>query len=221
MSQMRFNEYFAKVVLESCFPKHFINLQILDKPDLQSSNKIGVEVTNCMPKEAAEAFNLWNRVAKQGKKTPTRILKRLEQLKYIVHFEGNTLIWEQGTYLDGDIDNSPIKEFLNAVAKKEERLNSKNAQYEEMERYELFVISAISIFRPEQTYALLARMRELNNKSKKFDKIYLVTSDQKLFVFDLLNNSFDIKPLYSKLDCMTYKAIELYKTTKQSSNLKR
>lgn len=30
-----FNEYFAKVVLESCFPQKFDILEISDKPDLR------------------------------------------------------------------------------------------------------------------------------------------------------------------------------------------
>ena len=67
MAKKRFDEYFAKVVLEYCFPKRFTDLQIADKPDLRCGNAIGIEVTNCMPKEAAEAFNLWHRVAKQGR----------------------------------------------------------------------------------------------------------------------------------------------------------
>ena len=118
MAQKRFDEYFAKVVLERCFPKRFTDLQISDKPDLRCCNTIGIEVTNCMPKEAAEAFNLWHRVAKQGEQTPQRILERLEQLKDTVHLEGGSLIWEQGSYANGDIDNSPIKEFIKAVTHK-------------------------------------------------------------------------------------------------------
>lgn len=35
MGQKRFDEYFAKVVLEKCFPEKFIDLQIADKPDLR------------------------------------------------------------------------------------------------------------------------------------------------------------------------------------------
>ena len=136
MGQKQFDEYFAKVVLEKCFPEKFIDLQIEDKPDLRCGSEIGIEVTNCMPREAVEAFNLWQRVAKQGEQTPSRIFGRLEQLKDIVHLEGNKLIWERGSYVEDDIDNSPIKEFINAVASKVERLNSTNANYAIMKSYE-------------------------------------------------------------------------------------
>ncbi len=215
MAQKRFDEYFAKVVLESCFPKRFTDLQISDKPDLRCGKEVGIEVTNCMPKEAAEAFNLWHRVEKQGEQTPPRILERLEQLKDTVHLEGNSLIWEQGSYVDDDIDNSPIKGFVNAVENKVERLNNANANYAEMKRYELFVNSFIDISTFNQIYALLARVKMLNDKPKKFDNIYLITSNQKLLVFDTVNNTFNIKYLYTHLEFMSNIAIEMYKGDKQ------
>lgn len=214
MTQQRFNEYFAKIVLEKCFPKKFSDLQILDKPDLRFGNIVGIEVTNCVPEEAAEAFNLWHMVEKQGEQTPPRNLERLEQLKDTVHLEGNSLIWEQGSYVNDDIDNSPIKEFVNAVANKVERLNSENARYAEMESYELFVNSFINISTLNQILALLARIRLLNDKPKQFDKIYLVTSNQKLLVFDTANNTFEIKHLYTHLERMADIAIGLYKGAK-------
>ncbi len=214
MAQKRFDEYFAKVVLEKCFPEKFFDLQILDKPDLRCGNEIGIEVTNCMPKKTVEAFNLWHRAEKQGEQTPPRILERLEQLKDIVHLEGNSLVWEQGSYVDDDIDSSPIKEFVNAVANKVERLNNANAKYAEMKSYELFVNSAIDVSTFKQMYALLKRTTELNNKPKKFDNIYLVTGNQKLLVFDITNNTFDIKYLYSHLECIADMAIRLYKGAK-------
>ena len=107
-----FDEYFAKVVLEFCFPEKFANLQVLDKPDLQSGQDVGIEVTNCMPKEVAEAFNLWHRVAKQGEQTPPRILERLQQLD-MVQLENGKLIWNQCTYTE-NIENSPLQTFINS-----------------------------------------------------------------------------------------------------------
>lgn len=214
MTKQRFDEYFAKIVLEKCFPEKFSDLQIKDKPDLRCGNEIGIEVTNCMPKDAVEAFGLWCRVEEQGEQTPSRILERLDQLKDFVHLEGNSLIWEQGSYVNDDIDNSPIKEFINAIANKVERLNSENANYAAMKSYELFVNSFINISTLNQIHALLARIRLLNDKPKQFDKIYLVTSNQKLLVFDTANNTFEIKHLYTHLERMADIAIGLYKGAK-------
>ena len=215
MVKKRFDEYFAKVVLEYCFSKRFTDLQIADKPDLRYGNEIGIEVTNCMPKEAAEAFNLWRKVERFGEKTPPRIIERLEQLKDTVHLVGNELIWEQGSYINDDINNSPIKEFTKAVANKVERLNSINARYEKMGSYELFVNSVIYVSTFGQICALLKQISELNNKPKKFDNIYLITGGGKLFVFNMVNNTCDVKYLYSYLDRLAEKAIELCKGVTQ------
>lgn len=214
MTQKRFDEYFAKVILENCFPEKFSDLQIADKPDLRYGKEIGIEVTNCMPKEAAEAINLWNRVKKQGEQTPPRILERLEQLKDTVHLEGNKLIWEQGEYVGDDIDNSPIKEFVNAVATKVERLNSVNANYAAMNSYELFVNSVIDVSTFNQIYALLDRIKMLNDKPKKFDNVYLITCNQTLLVFDMANNTFYPIYLYARLERMEQIARNLCKGAK-------
>lgn len=212
--QKRFDEYFAKVVLEYCFPERFVDLKIADRPDLRYGDLIGIEVTNCMPKEAVEAFNLWHRAAKQDEQTPPRIFERLEQLKDIVHLEENSLIWEQGSYMNDDINNSPIKEFIKAVGSKVERLNNSDANYEEMGSYELFVNSAIDVSTYNQIFAILKRTIELNNKPKKFDNIYLITIGQKLIVFNVKENTFAIKYLYSRLNYLADKAIELRKGVK-------
>lgn len=207
MKQKWFDEYFAKVILESCFPDKFADLMVADKPDLQCGSEIGIEVTNCMPKKVAEAFNLWHRVAKQGKQTPPRIIERLEQLDEVQRDEIG-LVWNQGAYTD-NINDSPIKYFLNAVEKKVERLNSDKASYNKMDCYELFVNSFIFI--PHyQISAVISRLKELNDKPKRFNYIYLLTNEQKLLVFDMLDGTVCPKYLYSRLDRMADKAIELY-----------
>lgn len=213
MAKKRFDEYFAKVVLEYCFPKRFDDLQISDKPDLRCGNAIGIEVTNCMPKEAAEAFNLWHRVAKQGEQTPQRILERLEQLQDTVHLEGGSLIWEQGSYANSDIDNSPIKEFIKAVAHKIEKLNDKNANYAILNSYDLFVNSALDISDSTGVWKtlsqLLSRIAQINTKARKFDFIYLTTINQSIVVFDMNQGFAYIKHLYNRLEQMAKIAMDL------------
>ena len=206
MKQKRFEEYFAKVVLESCFPNKFFDLQVSDRPDLQCGTSIGIEVTNCMPQNVAEEFKLWHRVAKQGEQTPQRIIERLEQAKYVQQDERG-LVWNQGAYTD-NIGDSPIKDFLKAVEKKVERLNNNNADYAKMESYELFVNSFILI--PfEQFGIVIKKLQELNNKPKKFAFIYLLTNERKLLTFDVLGGLVYPKYLYTWLDRMAVKAKEL------------
>lgn len=202
-----FDEYFAKIVLEKCFPKKFFNLQISDKPDLRHGNEIGIEVTNCMPKEVAEAFSLWHRVAKQGEQTPPRVLERLKQLN-MVRVENGGLIWDQGVQSEY-FDEFPMKDFFNAVSKKLEKLNNKNACYAELKSYELFVSSTLYITNFKTTFAVLEKLKTLNTKPKKFDNIYLLTINQTLLCFDMNSNAFQTKYLYKRLDSLVQKSIRL------------
>lgn len=211
MKKARFDEYFAKVVLEYCFPERYSDLQIFDKPDLQSGQGIGIEVTNCMPQNAVEAIKLWQKVEESKEPPPPRILERLEQLNNIVYLDGNDLIWEQAPYINDDIENSPINDFIKAVEKKVERLNSVKACYEEMDSYELFVNSAIEISMLSQINAILDRINKLNNNKKKFNRIYLIAGGRKLIMFDMVNKTFYIKHLYPYLERIGRQAIKLFK----------
>lgn len=201
INRKRFDEYFAKVVLEYCYPKRYHDLEVKDKPDLQGKG-VGVEVTTCTPKEVAEAFNLWNKALKYGVKPPKK--------QKDVYLEKGKLIWNQGVY-DDSIKNSPLQQFINSVSKKLERLNNKNANYAELNSYELFVNSALDIDTGDLKIRLgiLDELQKLNTKIKKFDKIYLLLINKTMIVFDLVNNIFEIMYLYNRLDVLAKKAIKL------------
>lgn len=180
----RFEEYFAKYILEKCFLEKFVELTVKDRPDLWCKNHIGIEVTNCMPKEAVEAAHLWDIISKNGTKNQERNIERLKQLG--MEYNGGSFVWDQGWY-SPNIDESPIKLFLNAVESKVERLNSPTAHYAPMDSYELFVNSFIFI-PMGQMHIVVKRLKTINSKSKKFDTIYLLTNEQKLVVFDMKND---------------------------------
>lgn len=203
MAQKRFDEYFAKVVLESCFPKRFTDLQIADKPDLRYGDEVGIEVTNCTSSRVIEAINLWQRVSKQGEQTPSRTLGRLQQLDEI-QLVDDELIWMQGMY-----SQEELEDFYSAVEKKVERLNSEKANYATMETYKLFINSFIMI--PHWLIEVaIKRLQIINSKPKKFNNIYLITNEQKLLVFDMVSNTLKIKYLYSHLDRMAEEAKAIY-----------
>lgn len=89
-----------------------------------------------------------------------------------------------------------------------ERLNSKTAKYAEMAHYELFVNSTILI-PDEQIMAVIGILKEINNRDKKFETIYLITNEQKLYVFDMVNENLTIKYLYNHLNWMAEKTKSL------------
>ena len=177
--QKRFNEYFAKVILENCFPNKFQNIEVSDKPDLRyNGNKIGIEVAYCMPKDVAEAFNCIG------------------------------VVWHQDSYGDNmSIEKTPIRYFLDMVRQKVDRLNSKNADYAEMESYELFINSSLIIpdWFKEKTFESL---KSINNGVRKYDVVYLRVNDQKIFVYNLKENKYE-ELLYGALDKFAKRAVQL------------
>ena len=77
-----------------------------------------------------------------------------------------------------------------------------------MDHFELFVNSTILI--PEhQIMAVVEVLKQLNNQDKKFEIIYLLSIEQKLYVFDMAREKLSIKYLYNNLNWMEEKARNL------------
>lgn len=205
--QKRFNEYFAKIILENCFPNKFQNIEVSDKPDLRyNGNKIGIEVAYCMPKDVAEAFNCIDRYEKVAD-IPKKTLKKAEKVG--VRVEKIGVVWHQDSYGDNmAIEKTPIRYFLDMVRQKVDRLNSKNADYAEMESYELFINSSLIIpdWFKEKTFESL---KSINNGVRKYDVVYLRVNDQKIFVYNLKENKYEELLLYGALDKFAKRAVQL------------
>lgn len=196
--QKRFNEYFAKVMLENCFPNKFQNIEISDKPDLRyNGNEIGIEVAYCMPKDIAETFNCIDRYEK-AEDIPGKTLKKSKRAGITIDEQG--VLWNQDSYADNmAIEKTPIRYFLDMVRQKVERLNSKTADYAEMKSYELFINSPITMpdwFKIETFQTL----KNINNREKQYDTIYLLLSEPKLLVFDLKENKYSELLLIGKTE---------------------
>lgn len=207
--QKRFDEYFAKVILENCFPNKFQNIEVSDKPDLRyNGNEIGIEVAYCMPKGVAEAFNCIKRYEKSTD-IPEKTLKKSKRSGVMV--DGQSVWWDQGSYADNmAIDKTPIRYFLDIVRQKVERLNSKTAGYAEMKSYELFINSPITMpdWFKRETFQTL---KNINNRKKQYDTIYLLLSEPKLLVYSLKENKCDELLLFGVIDRFVEKAVEVTK----------
>lgn len=207
--QKRFNEYFAKVILENCFPNKFQNIEASDKPDLRyNENEIGIEVAYCMPKDVTEAFNCIERYEK-AEDIPGKTLKKAKRAGITVDEQG--VLWNQDSYGDNiAIEKTPIRYFLDMVRQKVERLNSENADYADMKSYELFINSPITMpdWLKGETFQTL---KNINNREKQYDTIYLLLSEPKLLVFNLKENKCDELLLIEAIDRFVEKAVELTK----------
>ena len=187
--QKRFNEYFAKIILENCFPNKFQNIEVSDKPDLRyDGNNIGIEVAYCMPKDVAEAFNCIDRY-EQAADIPETTLKKAKRASVTIDEQG--VLWNQDSYADNMvIEKTPIRYFLVMVRQKVERLNSKTAGYAEMKSYELFINSPITMpdWFKRETFQTL---KNINNRKKQYDTIYLLLCEPKLLIFNLKENKYN------------------------------
>ncbi|CDE22019.1 unknown [Acidiphilium sp. CAG:727] len=203
----RFNEYFAKIILENCFPNKFQNIEVSDKPDLRYNvNKIGIEVAYCMPNDVAEAFYCIERYEK-AEDIPEKTLKKARKAGITVDEQG--VLWNQDSYGDNiAIEKTPIRYFLDMVRQKVERLNSENADYADMKSYELFINSPITMpnWFKRETFQVL---KNINNRKKQYDTIYLLLSEPKLLVFNLKENKYDELLLLTWRDKFAEKALEL------------
>ena len=212
MKQKRFDEHFAKVVLEYCFPEPYQSLQVLDKPDLQSGD-IGIEVTSCTPENVREGFVRCRKVQALGERALERDKKRIEQLK-VVRITARGIVWDQGLYSD-DLDKSPLKTFLNAVENKLGKLNSPSTKYVDFKHYDLFVNSALDIAESTGVWKILSklssRIAQINTKARKFEFVYLMTINQSIVVFDTNQGFAYIKHLYNRLEQMASVAKNLCK----------
>lgn len=205
----RFNEYFVKVILENCFPNKFQNIEVSDKPDLRyNGNEIGIEVAYCTPKDVAEAFNCIDRY-EQAADIPETTLKKSKRAGVTIDEQG--VLWNQESYADNMvIEKTPIRYFLDMVRQKVERLNSKAAGYAEMKSYELFINSPITMpdwFKIETFQTL----KNINNRKKQYDTIYLLLCEPKLLVFNLKENKYNVLLLFEAIDKFEDEAVELAK----------
>ena len=203
----RFNEYFAKIILENCFPNKFQNIEVSDKPDLRyNGNKIGIEVAYCMPKDVVEAFNCIERYEK-AEDIPEKTLKKAKRAGVTIDEQG--VLCSQDSYGDNmAIEKTPIRYFLDMVRQKVERLNSENADYADMKSYELFINSPITMpnWFKRETFQVL---KNINNRKKQYDTIYLLLSEPKLLVFNLKENKYDELLLLTWRDKFAEKALEI------------
>lgn len=196
--QKRFNEYFAKVILENCFPNKFQNIEVSDKPDLRyNENEIGIEVAYCMPKDVVEAFNCIERYEK-AEDIPETTLKKAKRAGVTIDEQG--VVWNQGSYADTlDIEETPIRFFLNTVRQKVDRLNSNSADYFEMQSYELFINSSLTI--PNWfKLSTLQSLQNINKGIRKYDTVYLLLSDPKLIKFNLKDETYNEFLLLGQID---------------------
>lgn len=187
-TKLRYNECYAKLILENVFPERYSGLQFSDKPDLRNqSNTIGIEVTSSIPKNTQETKKLWLQLENKTAKNPKRNKERM--LKLGVRYTGGTQCWPSTVYPTGHFESSPYTKILDVFKGKVYKLN--NGDYSMLERYDLFIeteLFAERIFMP----VILKKAISLNTKELKYSFLYVLFLNR-VCVFDLEKNTYEIR----------------------------
>ena len=183
-TKLDYDECYAKIVLEGCFPELYDNLIIDDKPDLQSFAKdIGVEVTRAEESKAIEAQNLWFKLPHTDGIKKQKILKRIEECG--------------AKHENGVFTNRPGKDNFDLINKSIERKNQKlqNSGYATCKEYQLFIFSLIYAddFMLQEELAFLQ-----NTHVEKYWKKIYVSVPKSLYCFDLESAACKVVSLDSK-----------------------
>ena len=170
----RFDECLAKQILSACYPDVYGKIEIQDKPDLWCEEKgIGVEVTTSTTQKEAEVLNLWMTVKQNNGVGQERRIERLKKLGYEYQ---EILEWKPGDFI--------LLHFYRAIEQKIKKLNSRTANYKEMQEYHLFVHSILEVEFGQQ-FEIEKRVREILRASqgKTFSAVHFLTRTTAFYTF--------------------------------------
>ena len=207
MAQKRFGEYFAKVILEACFRDRFDVLEVSDKPDLHhEKSSTGIEVVSSTPSAVVEAMIRWFQMPQADEHRKQDNIDWLKKRGY--DYQDNAPFPFKTPVYGDTLKDTMIGELYDIVKAKIKKLNSPTANYAPLDHYELFVRSNI-IIPVFQEFKVVNELAEYNIGEKKFERIYLLSFEEKLYVFDMLSGTVNIKYLYNRSEKMLKKAKEL------------
>lgn len=170
----RFDECLAKQILSACYPDVYGKIEIQDKPDLWCEEKgIGVEVTTSTTQKEAEVLNLWMTIKQNNGVGQERRIERLKKLGYEYQ---EILEWTPGDFI--------LLHFYRAIEQKIKKLNSRTANYKEMQEYHLFVHSILEVEFGQQ-FEIEKRVREILRASqgKTFSAVHFLTRTTAFYTF--------------------------------------
>lgn len=201
---VKFEECFAKILLEKVYPERYKNLILSDKPDLISEdNSYGIEVTFAIPSERQEKISLWWELHLKGVKKEDQKLKRLNSLG--IDYDKNCIGLAYNGYPVNDFDSSPYTNIVNSISTKVKKLNK--GHYKKLDRYDLFIecdLSVLSYFLP----ILLDRIKQINTLGNKFSYIYVLFAND-ICEFNMETNSFEVRKLFFEIYDISIKAKEV------------
>lgn len=177
----KYEECFAKLLLESVCPNDFYDLKLLDKPDLQNKKlNIGIEVTTAIESSDLELGSLYSALEYENAKDKVKVNQRIKDL---------------GGRISNGILSHPsysrnLSNIDNCIYTKLKKINGNS--YKQFDNNYLFISDQNLILRQECS-SLLKRYQDIQLQYKiKFQKIYIYRLGGELFEFDINNNVYNI-----------------------------
>lgn len=200
-TKLDYYECLAKLVLESTFPNRYIDLQVLDKPDLQGN--VGIEVTQA---DSAEYMEIESNMVKaaycEDEEEKKRYKERMSQLG--VPYTEPVQIWP------GYVPS--FDETRKATVKKVNRLKQGGYQY--FPTYELFIIT--NMWFNEKVVNDAKDFFFSQNGAEGYKTVYVLSQGNYLHVFEIESEEYcmeritDQFVLAEKAREMVEKAEEMY-----------
>lgn len=196
----RYEECYAKILLERVYPEIYTDLSILDKPDLQNEVlQVGVEVTSAVPSSLREAKACWIKAIKTNDaKIKDKYVKRMKQLGYT--YTGGVQSWLRDDFDQLDIEHlyeeTSLLDLEKSITQKLEKLNG--GGFKELKQMDLYVDAMSSLFSINEEDVCKV-VKSANVGEKHFRKIIInFMEDNEIVMIDTdeekyMVNSYDRK----------------------------
>lgn len=183
---LRYEECFAKCVLEDLFSFRYSSLSLIDKPDLISNSlDCGIEVTEAISAESKQLLTMWSMIPYRNEEVREKNIALLKEKG--INYSG-VQCWPGIMLTYTDISKSVYRYILDCFDRKLKNINCGN--YKELSTYELFIICELLITR-EAIDDIHHHFTNIDSHVKKFNTVYLFALE-KIYVFDLINDCYEI-----------------------------
>lgn len=175
-TKMRYDECFAKIVLERFFPNAYNDLLLSDRPDLRDNKKsIGIEVTSSMSSDCQEALALACKIPSMSNEKRNKQISYLKKkgyvyTEYMMTHPTRCYEWKCSEY--PNIEDTPCGEIFKAVTKKLNKLNS--GLYAPMNRYDLFIFADDVYIDEWMPSEVVKKLNTLSSNILNYTVIYLL-----------------------------------------------
>lgn len=201
-TKVNYYECYAKILLEEIYPNEFMELQIADKPDLQSKDNIsGIEVTISEEEEQLKAESLYTDICYDRVRNVDGAIKEIK--KCGCKLEKGILIGKPGK------DSFDL--ILKSFSIKLNKLNGN--EYKNFKKNCLFIFSDILPTKEMINDAIKEMIEKQLNKKRKFYKVYILIPGG-LYSFNLDKDNYELVEINSSLQslqaCKARELVEKY-----------